>query len=533
MTKIALLAALLTLAAGATASAKGLETMSAGDGVAPPWSPYRYVAMAPRHPVAEGRTTTLARIDREGGEIDRWWFLRGHWMTPAVAYDGSGGGLSADGDTLVLSAYRYAYPRPGRWTSRFAIVDPRVEQGFSSTRREILHPIARVALDGDFRLAGVSPDGETIYLNRYPRAGYPALHEVRELDVASGELRPASPPDSGERRQPAGLPVTATSDREGRWAYTLYDGNGKTPYLQALDTEAGRVVTVPLPHLADETNPFLLDMQLSSGGDKLLISAHSTVQGEPATGPQLSIDTQTFAVRRLGDRFLSFTETPRGPGNLLGRSGVVGRSRNGREIELRQLGDPKWSGELLVFGCIHGDECGASRVEPLTGGCPDPSADVLLVPNLDPDGTADGSRLNSRGVDLNRNFGSEWRSIGSRGSPEFSGPHPFSEPETRLAARIVDRVGPAATIWFHQYRGRRPFVRAWGQSVPGARHFARLAGMPFRAMRWPAGTGPNWQNHAYGAAAFVVELPPGRLDPGMRERLGKALVRMGRWVRED
>lgn len=232
--------------------------------------------------------------------------------------------------------------------------------------------------------------------------------------------------------------------------------------------------------------------------------------------------------------FLAFAETPRRPGNLVARSGIVGHSAQGRPIELHQLGDPKWPGELLVFGCIHGDECGASAVESLgEAGCPDPSADVLLVPNLDPDGSAAHSRLNGRGVDLNRNFNSRWQAIGQPGDPEYSGSRPFSEPETRLAARIIHALEPAATIWFHQYRGKRPFVRAWGQSIPAGRHFAILAQMRFRAMRWPAGTAPNWQNHRFQAPAFVVELPQGRLAPAMRSRLGSALLRMGRWVRED
>lgn len=231
--------------------------------------------------------------------------------------------------------------------------------------------------------------------------------------------------------------------------------------------------------------------------------------------------------------FLAFAETPRQPGNLVGRAGIVGHSVQGRPIEVRQLGDPKWPGKLLVFGCIHGDEWGASALEPTINGCPDPSADILLVPNLDPDGSAARSRLNADGVDLNRNFNSGWRPDGRPGEPEYSGPRPFSEPETRLAARIVHGLEPAATVWFHQYRGKRPFVRAWGQSVAGARHFAALARMPFRLMRWPAGTGPNWQNHRFATPAFVVELPQGKLTPAMRGRLGKALVRIGRRVRED
>jgi hypothetical protein len=211
----------------------------------------------------------------------------------------------------------------------------------------------------------------------------------------------------------------------------------------------------------------------------------------------------------------------------------VGRSLQGREIRLREYGKAAWSGELLVFGCIHGDECAAKGLVPLTGGCPDPSADIFLIPDLNPDGAATRSRLNARGVDLNRNFPSQWRRAGNRWDPEYTGPRPFSEPESQLAAKVIHALEPAATIWFHQFHGERPFVRAWGQSRAAGRHFARLARMPFRAMRWPAGTGPNWQNHAHGGAAFVVELPRGEMRLPMRERLSKAMVRMGRWVRED
>ena len=92
-----------------------------------------------------------------------------------------------------------------------------------------------------------------------------------------------------------------------------------------------------------------------------------------------------------GGETLAFVHTFRGPGV---RTETIGRSATGRRIELRQLGAPRWPGELLVFGCIHGDECAASAIEPvsgsLTAGCPDPSSDIYFVPNLDPDGAAAG-----------------------------------------------------------------------------------------------------------------------------------------------
>jgi protein MpaA len=226
--------------------------------------------------------------------------------------------------------------------------------------------------------------------------------------------------------------------------------------------------------------------------------------------------------------FLEFADAPRGPGNLLSRAGAAGRSAHGREIRLLQHGDPDVAGEVLVFGCIHGDECAARHLRPLAG-CPPGDADVYTVPNLNPDGLALGTRLNGRGVDLNRNFPAYWKPIGHRGGPQYSGPRPFSEPETRLAAQIIRDIRPEVTIWFHQHHADRPLVRAWGQSVPMARRYAALAAIPFRRLPWLSGTAPNWQNHAFpGTASFVVELPRGRVGDRDLLRLGVAVLRLAR-----
>lgn len=234
--------------------------------------------------------------------------------------------------------------------------------------------------------------------------------------------------------------------------------------------------------------------------------------------------------RRPGE-FPAFSQVPRGPGS---RVGVVGRSTRGRPIVLREYGRPSIDGELLVFGCIHGDECAGRMLRPLTqisSFCPDPASDVYVVPNLNPDGFARATRLNGRGVDLNRNFPAGWEQIGEPGHPEHSGPRPFSEPETRLAARIVRRLKPEVTIWFHQHYATRPLVRAWGRSVPTARRYARLARLPFRRMPWPAGTAPHWQNrHLAAGSSFVVELPRGPIAERRKALLERGLVRMGRWV---
>jgi protein MpaA len=171
-------------------------------------------------------------------------------------------------------------------------------------------------------------------------------------------------------------------------------------------------------------------------------------------------------------------------------------------------GDDRTGGPVvLVFGCIHGDECaGVRAAEHAWRGCPPYGGGLVTVNNLNPDGLVLGTRLNGNGVDLNRNFGYDWRPIGVPGDPEHAGPGPFSEPETRIARRLIRALHPDVTIWFHQQAD--PLVRAWGPSIPAARTYARLAGDRFVAMPWMDGTAPNWQNHAFpGTASFVVELP--------------------------
>jgi len=113
---------------------------------------------------------------------------------------------------------------------------------------------------------------------------------------------------------------------------------------------------------------------------------------------------------------------------------------------------------------------------------------LWLLPNLNPDGYAGRHRQNGRGVDLNRNFPSQWRPSGRPWDAEYSGPRPASEPETRIAMRLILRVRPRVTIWDHQHED---LVRAWGGSIALARRYARLVGLPFRRLPWPGALRPT------------------------------------------
>lgn len=90
--------------------------------------------------------------------------------------------------------------------------------------------------------------------------------------------------------------------------------------------------------------------------------------------------------------------------------------------------------------------------------------------------------------------------------------------------RLIRRLRPEVTIWFHQPQG---LVRATGASVHVARRYARLAGMRFRPLPRPPGAATEWQHCALpGTRAFVVELRPGGL--GIREagRYARAMLQL-------
>ncbi len=198
------------------------------------------------------------------------------------------------------------------------------------------------------------------------------------------------------------------------------------------------------------------------------------------------------------------TESGRTPKNV-GSIRILGRSRQGRPIEAIRTGDPESSRRVLVVGCIHGDECAGMRVTRHLASLVRPIPfDLWLVPNLNPDGLAARTRGNARGVDLNRDFDT------------------FAEPETRIARRLVERISPDLTLWFHQPQG---LVRAWGSSRATARRYARLAGEPYRSLAWPPGSASRWQN-GLGQISFVVELRRGPLAPRGAARHANAVLQL-------
>jgi hypothetical protein len=242
--------------------------------------PYRYVTS----PSTQAPLTFIAQIDKRNASVGRWWHLRGKYWIPEVAFDGSSGAISADGNTLVVATTPHRYP-PKK--SKLASID-------TGTSR---HAVKRLTLPGAYTFHAISPDGSRIYLTEYFYAGVEVTHWViRALDTETRRLLPGRIVDPSEpRRRMDRTPITQVQSLDGRWAYTLY--GAKTPFVYALDTVEGRAVRVDLPQLPGGKASFRLRMKLVDEGRRIEVYPIATRFGGARDGRGVAIDTETFDVR--------------------------------------------------------------------------------------------------------------------------------------------------------------------------------------------------------------------------------------------
>ena len=143
---------------------------------------------------------------------------------------------------------------------------------------------------------------------------------------------------------------------------------------------------------------------------------------------------------------------------LTERAEEFGRSVEGRPLRVYVLENntPQDTSDVtLIYAAVHGNETSTPGVvERLRAHLKRHAGlvrgrRVLLLPVLNPDGLARGSRRNARNVDINRNYPGTWKLIRERNGTK-GGTSPASEPETQGMIRLVTRYRPRKIVSIHQ-----------------------------------------------------------------------------------
>jgi protein MpaA len=128
---------------------------------------------------------------------------------------------------------------------------------------------------------------------------------------------------------------------------------------------------------------------------------------------------------------------------------LLGYSVQHRKILAYHLGDVNARPVSVLLGQMHGDEHAGVIVARsiLQRAARLKAVNLWVIPTMNPDGDARGTRQNAHHVDLNRNWPYHWRHLTGQ---YYSGPHALSEPETRAVHRFLLDVRPRYVVSLHQ-----------------------------------------------------------------------------------
>jgi hypothetical protein len=240
------------------------------DGVLGPRGTFRYVALP------SGRTTLVAVVNTRSGRVARWSSIRGGYGVPLVAQDGSAGGMSADGRTLVLAS--------------FVTPDRRSQSRFPVLSVGTLRTRTVVSLPGLWSYDAISPDASTLFLVEYLSTTQNAPYRVRAYDLTTKRLIPEAIVDRLEEEAVMrGRPATRATSQNGRWAYTLYARPRQEPFVHALDTVRRQAFCIDLPLELGLARQMSLRLRVASSGKLMVRTGGRTIA---------VVDTDTFQVRK-------------------------------------------------------------------------------------------------------------------------------------------------------------------------------------------------------------------------------------------
>lgn len=146
---------------------------------------------------------------------------------------------------------------------------------------------------------------------------------------------------------------------------------------------------------------------------------------------------------------------------------------------------------------------------------------VVAAPMINPDGTGTDKRVNTRGVDLNRNYDYNWGKYGTSDmmnplTGTYRGEAPLSEPETHANAAFMRDLLPR--VYLSMHTGSHDIVLPWNQEpdrdgpIPDWQayesYLAEIENVSALGYRDPSGAGESisYAYGALGAVSLIVEV---------------------------
>lgn len=125
---------------------------------------------------------------------------------------------------------------------------------------------------------------------------------------------------------------------------------------------------------------------------------------------------------------------------------------------------------LLFVGGVHGDEPEGVELATqlllwLQKNNKDSFHPWILIPCLNIDGYKLNQRVNSRGVDLNRNFPSPDWSPQTKAPRYYPGDKPASEPEVQALVQLIEKYKPKVITHFHSWEPCVVYTGGAGKKV--------------------------------------------------------------------
>lgn len=136
------------------------------------------------------------------------------------------------------------------------------------------------------------------------------------------------------------------------------------------------------------------------------------------------------------------------------------------------------------------------------------SVDLYVIPCLNPDGYASGTRVNGRRVDLNRNFPTKDWSSEARAERYFPGLSPGSEIEVQSLIKWLSHERPQFIVNFHSWN---PMVNYNGDCEDLAQIMSSINGCPVTSdMGYPTpGSAGTWFWEALSIPSITLEIQEG------------------------